>query len=77
MVNDEELYKYYMSNWQNCGRYSMAEFIHKLYSENQQLKLNNSRLIYELDNKREKENDERFREICFWLKFFIFLILKI
>lgn len=65
MTNDAELYKYYLANWQNAGRYSMAEFIHKLYSENQQLKLNNAILKNNIEKQQEKENDERFREICF------------
>lgn len=62
---DNELYKYYMVNWKNCSRYSMAEFIHKLFTENKKLKMNNARLNHDLDKQREKENDERFREICF------------
>ncbi|MED3562376.1 hypothetical protein [Bacillus xiapuensis] len=43
----------------------MAEFIHKLFTENKKLKMNNARLNHDLDKQREKENDERFREICF------------
>ncbi len=38
MNEDAKLYEYYMANWQGCSRYSMAEFIHKLYMENKRLK---------------------------------------
>jgi uncharacterized protein YlxW (UPF0749 family) len=36
--NINELYDYYMKNYQNCSRYSMAEFIHRQHNEIKKLR---------------------------------------